>query len=126
MLYRVLVACLIGLLAAGCGDSHESAMDDSLDLLEEMAVILEGIGSADDVEAASQKITKLGDEFAAIQERMDDLGKATEEQNKEFAVKFQNRMMEVMTRVQKAAEKTAKYPEIEKAFSAAMSRAGSR
>lgn len=118
---RVLALCLAAFLLPACGDSHESAMDDSLDLMEEMADIVEDIKTSDDAKAAAEKLRELGEEYQELAKRMQELGDPTKEQRAELDEKYGPRAKEIQQRLMAAMMNLQqKYPEAAQALGAAM------
>jgi hypothetical protein len=121
MIHRVLVLSLVAFLMPACGDSHDAAAEDTIDVLEEMAAAMQGISSADDAAAAVKTLEGLGEKMVAIQKRAKALGKTTPEQAEELAEKFGQRGIDAMKQIQMALMNLEQYPEVNTAFTAATS-----
>ena len=90
-----LVPCLVllalGAVLGGCGDSHEDAAKQSVDLMEELAVILEGIRDEPTAKAAAQKVDAWIEGRQKLQARLKAMGALTPEEEKAIEDRLRER-----------------------------------
>jgi len=82
-------------LAASCGGGG-TPEDRAISTMEEVVTVLEGVESAEDVEAAKEKLEALGEQMKAIEEEAGG-GEPdfTEEQKERFAAVMEGLMAEM-------------------------------
>ena len=86
---RSITLCVgILLLVSGCGDSHESVINDSVKLMKEMTAILKTVKDEESAKAAKPKLKALSEKMEAIEKRSKALGEPTAEQQKKLEEKF--------------------------------------
>ena len=120
MRYRVLILTLAAFLVPACGDSHESAQEESMDVMDEMLEVVEGIKNSDDAKAAEEKLKELGEKWQAVVERVKELGEPSNEEAAELREKFGKRQDELQQRLAKLMPKLMQFPDLGKAWADAM------
>lgn len=115
-----LFAVLTLVAFAGCGDKHESALDDSIDLREELAGILEGITDEASAKAASSKIEGWVADQKKLSERMESLDEPSAEEGKAMQEKYQGRMAAASARLHKQMQRLMMNPKLAPAIGEAM------
>ena len=100
------------LLLGGCADSHDAAMQDSIDLLNEMVDIIESVKDEESAKAMEKKMERLSGKMKALQERMDKLGEPSPEKKAELKKKYEPKQKEAGARMVKAMMNLATKPEL--------------
>ena len=96
-----LAAALLTL--AGCGDTHESLMKESLDNMNKVNTVLDGVKDEASAKAAAPKLEALAAKMNDIQQRMNKIGTPTPEQAKALETKYEK---EIETVAQKMMANT--------------------
>jgi hypothetical protein len=96
-----LMAVLSLTLCAGCGDTHESLMDDQIGAMEEVATILEGVKDKDSAKAAKPRLEALAKRQQDIEKRVKELGEPTDEKKEQLMKVYAPRLEAVMSRMMK-------------------------
>jgi hypothetical protein len=91
---HVIVGILLGglLTLAGCGgDSHDSAMTDFLDVMEQVSSVLADVKDQATAKAAALKLKELRVQVQAIKKRMADLGDPSKQEQEQLMEKHKDR-----------------------------------
>ena len=110
-------ALMLVLLAAACGgDTHEKVAEDKINLIEQIADILEDVTDDASADAAAKRIEALAGEMKAVNERAKALGDPTPELNKQLEEKYKPRTQKILGRIMAVAEKVQEYPVLQEAM----------
>src|SRR5262249_32326373 len=82
-------------LATGCGDSPDSVMKDSINLMKEANGIVEGIKSKEDAEKAKPKLEEIVTKMKKVADRAKKVGKLDKDKKEALLKKFSSEMAEV-------------------------------
>jgi len=110
-------------MLSGCGDSHEAAADDTVDLMEELADILESIKDEDSAKAASAELEDWAEDMQKISDRVKELEDLSADDEKALKEKYKEKMDEVGARIQKEMQRLMMDRELGKHFGDAMGKA---
>lgn len=118
------VLALFALLAVACGgsiDSQEDAMEASMDVMEDMAAVLEGVTDKASADAAIPEIEALGERLSEISKQKAKLPEPTAEEMEALQKEYMPKVGESMGKVMQQIMKLAQYPELGRAVDKAMS-----
>ncbi len=107
-----LLTLIMPILLVGCADTYDSAMDDSIKVMESYVSIIEGVTNLESAKAAKLKFEQLTDRLQAIKTRTDGLGEPDLETQERLKEKFKTRMEDVSKRMQAAMMKLMGKPEV--------------
>ena len=119
---RYVTIALLTFIAAcgGAVDSHEDGLDETVDAMEELIEVLEGVTDKASAEDAKDEIEKLADRINDIKEQMEKLPQPTGEEQARLAKLDEEKIGPLMQRFMAAAMKVASNPEIRKILDPAM------
>jgi len=126
---RHLLSTLAISLLCACGadlDSHDGVADAAIELMEDMADVLEGIDSKEAADAAAGDLEDLAERGAELGQAMEKLGKPDKETEKELEEKYEDRMKAVSERMGKAMQKSMMYIAQSEECQKAMERVGEK
>ena len=103
-----LLLVLFVFTAVGCGDSHESATEDAVGIMDEMAEILESIEDKDSAEKANDRLKDLAKDAEKIVARMEELGKPDKEMEAKLKEEFEDDIKALQKRVDAALKRILK------------------
>lgn len=83
-------------LASGCGDTHESLMDDMFDEVESLTAVLKTIKDEASAKNAESKLRASVERMKVLRERANKMKKPDAEQEKALQAKFEERAKKVM------------------------------
>jgi DNA-binding NarL/FixJ family response regulator len=114
---------LTGLLCAACGgvSSHEDAMGQQIDIMDDMLDLLEGVNDKDSAEAAVPELKAIAERARKVAEQMKELPQPSAEEMKRLQEKHQKKLSERQGEIMKQLGKLMQYPELAKAWQDAMS-----
>ena len=113
-------AIMMAALLAGCGDTHDSVMGDSVTEMKAFATVLESIKDEATAKEAAPKLEAIGARMKDLKARMDKLGKPSEADEKAMMTKYQKEIEEVQGKMMGAAFKLMANPEAAKHIEKAM------
>lgn len=101
---RKLIMLWIGLLlivaAPGCGKRrHEAVMEDGVKTLEELAEVLSGLETADDVAANEGKLNELAKKSEKLRKESNALDDSPEGVNEKLTAEYKERLKRVKERL---------------------------
>ncbi len=105
MIQRMFLGCLIALFClsmTGCGDSHDSLLNDTIRMMNDALTDLENGVPEEKMKAKYEAQAK------SIEERAKKLGKPSEAEQKRLAEKMLAEMKKMQPRFSKAAEKAGR------------------
>jgi len=104
---KITALALTSLFFTSCGDSHEDAMEDQIDIMTEMAEILNGVADGDDAEDAAEDLKELGEKSEKILARMEELGELDKEMKDEMKEKYKDELTKAAGEFQAAMIRVA-------------------
>jgi hypothetical protein len=93
-----LVASVMFVLCAGCGDSHESLGKESITTLKQLVATLEGVKDEASAKSAKPKLKSLMEQLNDINAREAKLGAPTEAEIKSMEAKYGSEMEELQAK----------------------------
>lgn len=123
-LFKVISLTTFALFAlSSCSrPTHESVTEGAVEVMEEMAEIMEGVDDEDSAKAAAKKIDKLADRMEKLKKQRDELGKPSQEEDEALKKKYEERMGKAMSRFLVAMAKLQSKPELQKHLEGSMKR----
>jgi len=121
------LVCLLALLAfalpsCGGGDTHEKVSEEMIDLMAEVADILEGVTDEESAEAATTRLEKLGERAEELGQRAEALGDPDPEEEKRLEKKYEQRMQEISKSMAASMMRLSSQPEVLQAVEEAMAK----
>lgn len=92
---------VLGLVLAGCKDSHEKVISDSVSKMKEVVAVMKTVTDEASAKSAAPKIQALGDDMKKIKDRMDKLGKPSDSEDKRLQAKYEKELREVTSDLMK-------------------------
>lgn len=108
------------LLVAGCGDSPESVMDDTLATMNDMAAVLETVKDEATAKSAASKLEGLVEKMKSLKERADKMEKPSKEKEAELEKAYKEKMTAAGSRMMKAMMSAMQAPDAQKHLEPAM------
>jgi len=93
----LVAAGIICVLATGCADRYEKAVQEQISHLREVNAILASVKDKATLDAAKPKLEKLGKEMMALAERLKKLDPPPKEKAEALKAKYEKEMREVAT-----------------------------
>jgi hypothetical protein len=112
---KTIAAGIIGLLVAGgawAADTKDfdAAYKELISALTDGAEVLKDVRDEDSARAAKPKLVKIGQRLAALDKKLKQLGKPTEDQDKELKRTHAKAMKEAQTAFRTEMDRVAKVP----------------
>ena len=121
---RASVAIGCALILSACGgsgiDSYEDVMNSSVEVMEDMITVLEGVDDEASAEKAADEIEALGDRLAEIAAAAKELPEPSEDEMLALVEDQKDNMMQFQERAMPQMMKMVQYPVLADAWGRAM------
>jgi hypothetical protein len=85
----VVAAFLVGAMAmAGCKDKYEKAVVKGIDVMKELAGVLEGIKDTETARKANPELKKVAERLKALEKEMKDIGEFPEDRERQLKARY--------------------------------------
>jgi hypothetical protein len=120
-----ILACGCVLALAGCSDSHEKVMSDTVDVLSETNATLEGVTDKASAEAAKPKLEALSERMQALEARGEKLGEPSAAETEALGKKYLPQMMKEGFQLMAAMQRINSNPELREVLGSSVEGFGS-